>query len=83
MLRTLKGLQDGLGMLNDLEVARGKGQAMAEGGGKAAGDSEIEGVQEAYAIGLAVGLRLRGSAELLHRAAKDYDALMDIKPFWR
>jgi len=83
MLRTLKGLQDGLGMLNDLEVARGKGQALAEGGGKAAGDSEIEGVQEAYAIGLAVGLRMAGSAELLEQAAEDYDALMDIKPFWR
>lgn len=83
MLETLKGLQDGLGVLNDLEVARGKGQALAEGGGKAAGDSEVEGVQEAYAIGLAVGLRLTGSADLLGKAAKDYDALMDIKPFWR
>ena len=83
MLKTLKGLQEGLGVLNDLEVAQGKGQALAEGGGKAAGDSEIEGVQEAYAIGLAVGLRLSGSAELLQKAARDYDALMDIKPFWR
>ena len=83
MLRTLRGLQDSLGMLNDLEVARGKAQALAEGGGKAAGDSEIEGVQEAYAIGLAVGLRLAGSAELLAQAAREYDALMDIKPFWR
>jgi len=83
MLKTLKGLQDGLGALNDLEVARGKGQALAEGGGKAAGDSEIEGVQEAYAIGLAVGLRLTGQADLLAKAARDYDALMDIKPFWR
>jgi CHAD domain-containing protein len=83
MLKTLKGLQDGLGALNDVEVARGKGQALAEGGGRAAGDSEIEGVQEAYAIGIAVGLRLTGEAELLAQAAKDYDALMDIKPFWR
>jgi hypothetical protein len=40
-------------------------------------------VQEAYAIGLAVGLRMTGSAELLRKAGKDYDALMDIKPFWR
>jgi inorganic triphosphatase YgiF len=83
MLKTLKSLQDGLGVLNDLQVARGKGQALAEGGGKAAGDSEIEGVQEAYAIGLAIGLRLTGELELLAKAAKDYDALMDIKPFWR
>jgi inorganic triphosphatase YgiF len=83
MLKALKSLQEGLGVLNDLEVAQGKGQAFAESGGKAAGDSEIEGVQEAYAIGLAIGLRLTGSAELLAKAARDYDALMDIKPFWR
>jgi CHAD domain-containing protein len=83
MLAALKNLQDGLGMLNDLEVARGKGQALAEGGGRAAGDSEIDGVQEAYAIGLAVGLRLTGQADLLEHAANNYDALMGIKPFWR
>jgi inorganic triphosphatase YgiF len=83
MLETLKGLQDGLGVLNDVEVARGKGQAFAEGGGRVAGDSDIEGVQEAYAIGLAVGLRVTGSEALLAKAAKDYDAVMDIKPFWR
>jgi CHAD domain-containing protein len=83
MLKALKGLQDGLGVLNDLQVAQGKGLALAESGGRAAGDSEIEGVQEAYAIGLAVGLRLTGTEDLLGQAAKDYDALMDIKPFWR
>jgi triphosphatase len=83
MLKALKGLQDGLGVLNDVEVARGKGQAFAEGGGRVAGDSDIEGVQEAYAIGLAVGLRLTGSEALLAEAARNYDALMDIKPFWR
>jgi inorganic triphosphatase YgiF len=83
MLKALKGLQDGLGVLNDLQVAQGKGLTLAESGGRAAGDSDIEGVQEAYAIGLAIGLRLTGQAELLEQAAKDYDALMDIKPFWR
>jgi CHAD domain-containing protein len=83
MLKALKGLQDGLGVLNDLQVAIGKGQAFAEGGGRVAGDSDIEGVQEAYAIGLAVGLRLTDSEDLLEKAARDYDALMDIKPFWR
>ena len=83
MLKALRGLQEGLGVLNDLEVAQGKGLALAEGGGRAAGDSEVEGVQEAYAIGLAVGLRLTGTTDLLDRAAKDYDALMVVKPFWR
>ena len=83
MLGALKGLQDGLGVLNDLQVAQGKGQAFAEGGGRVAGDSDVEGVQEAYAIGLAVGLRLTASEDLLNKAARDYDALMDIRPFWR
>jgi hypothetical protein len=26
---------------------------------------------------------MEGAAALLDQAAKDYDALMDIKPFWR
>jgi inorganic triphosphatase YgiF len=83
MLTALRGLQDTLGVLNDLQVAQGKGQAFAESGGRVAGDSDIEGVQEAYAIGLAVGLRLTGAEALLDKAAMDYHALMDIKPFWR
>jgi CHAD domain-containing protein len=83
MLTSLKGLQDSLGVLNDLQVAQGKGQAFAETGGRVAGDSDVEGVQEAYAIGLAVGLRLTGAEALLDKATMDYHALMDIKPFWR
>src|SRR5262249_1347041 len=83
MLKALKAWQDGLGVLNDLRVAQGKGLALAEGGGRVAGDSDIAGVQEAYAIGIAIGLRLTGETELLDQAARDYDALMDIKPFWR
>jgi inorganic triphosphatase YgiF len=83
MLETLKALQDGLGALNDLKVAREHGQALAEGGGKVAGESEAEGHQQAYAAGLAIGLRLNGTEGLLDKAAKDWDALMDLRPFWR
>jgi inorganic triphosphatase YgiF len=83
MLDRLKALQDGLGVLNDLKVAREHGLALAEGGGKVAGDSEAEGHQQAYAVGLAIGLRLPGAEDLVDRAAEDWDALMDLKPFWR
>ena len=83
MLGALKALQDGLGLLNDMKVARDKGLAIAESGGRAAGDSEAEGVQEAYAAGLMIGLRLKDSAALLDQARKDWSDLMDAKPFWR
>jgi triphosphatase len=83
MLAGLKALQDGLGLLNDMSVARGKGLAVAEGGGRVAGDSEAQGAQEAYAAGLMIGLRLADSGPLLRQARKDWDAVIAIKPFWR
>jgi inorganic triphosphatase YgiF len=83
MLDTLRGLQDGLGVLNDLKVARAKGLAFAEGGGRVAGDSEAEGHQQAYAAGIAIGLRLTGTDALLGKAQKHHDRLMAIAPFWR
>jgi inorganic triphosphatase YgiF len=83
MLEILLRLQDGLGALNDSQVALTRGLALAEGGGRAARESEAEGHQQAYAAGLAVGLRLAQESALLDRAAADHDALMDIKPFWR
>lgn len=83
MLAALKALQDGLGRLNDMKVARDKGLALAESGGRVAGDSEAEGAQEAYAAGLMIGLRLKDSDALLDQARKDWAALMDAKPFWR
>jgi len=83
MLETLKALQEGLGALNDLKVAREHGLALAEGGGKVAGDSEAEGHQQAYAAGLAIGMRLQNAEGLIDKAADDYDRLMTLKPFWR
>ena len=82
-LERLRALQDDLGSLNDMTVALGKGLALAESGGRAAGDSEAEGLQEAFAAGLMLGVRAQSEADLLDRAADHYDALMDAKPFWR
>jgi CHAD domain-containing protein len=83
VLARVKGLQDDLGALNDLKVARERGLALAEGGGRAAGDSETEGAQEAFAAGLMIGVRLADEAALLERAWAAYEALMEVKPFWR
>ena len=82
-LETLCAMQDGLGALNDLIVAREKGLALAEGGGRAAGDSETEGAQQAFAAGLMIGARVVSEAELLKTAAAHYDALIEAKRFWR
>ena len=83
MLTALRSLQDSLGALNDMAVARRRGLALAEGGGRVAGESEAEGQQQAYAVGLAIGLRLTATQELLARAEAAYDALSAIKAFWR
>jgi hypothetical protein len=64
-------------------VARDTGLALAEGGGRVAGDSETEGAQQAFAAGLMIGLRVMSEKELLKEAAQHYDALMAAKRFWR
>ncbi len=83
MLAALRRLQDSLGALNDMAVARHNGLALAEGGGRVAGESEAEGQQQAYAAGLAIGLRLTATQDLLSQAAEAHDGLTTIKPFWR
>jgi len=83
MLTALRSLQDSLGALNDMAVARRRGLALAEGGGRVAGESEAEGQQQAYAVGLAIGLRLTATQDLLARAEAACDALSAIKAFWR
>jgi inorganic triphosphatase YgiF len=82
-LETLKALQDSLGALNDLKFARDQGLALAEGGGRACGDSETEGAQEAFAAGLMIGARLGSQDALLEQARGRYEALMEMKAFWR
>lgn len=79
----LKGLQNALGELNDLEVARAQGLVLAEGGGRAAGDTAVEGARQAFAAGLMVGARARSQKPLLDRAARLYDKLTEAEPFWR
>jgi inorganic triphosphatase YgiF len=82
-LRTLRLLQDALGALNDLHVARQAGLALAEGGGRAAGESEIEGAQQAFAAGLMIGARAQDEASLMQAAETHYKSLIAAKPFWR
>lgn len=82
-LRTLRLFQDALGALNDLHVARQAGLALAEGGGRAAGESEIEGAQQAFAAGLMIGARAQDEASLLKAAEIHYKSLIAAKRFWR
>ena len=79
----LKKLQDSLGRLNDMEVAREQGLLLAETGGRAAGDTAAEGARQAFAAGLMIGARAETGKPLLKKAAKLFDRLMREKPFWR
>jgi inorganic triphosphatase YgiF len=81
--QTLKGLQEALGELNDLQVARQQGLALAESGGRSAGDSAAEGARQAFAAGLMIGARARAEKKRLKKAAKLLDRLVDARPFWR
>ena len=82
-IKTLKSLQDALGCLNDLEVARQQGLALAESGGRASGVSAAQGARQAFAAGLMIGARARAEKPLLNKADKLLDKLMGDKPFWR
>ncbi|HUO22044.1 MAG TPA: CHAD domain-containing protein [Caulobacteraceae bacterium] len=82
-LATLKDLQEVLGQLNDLEVAREQGLSLAETGGRAAGDTAREGARQAFAAGLMIGVRARGEGALLKRSIKLYDRFAKAEPFWR
>ncbi|HVY33895.1 MAG TPA: CHAD domain-containing protein [Caulobacteraceae bacterium] len=81
--QTLKGLQDALGSLNDLEVARRHGLALAESGGRAAGDSATQGARQAFAAGLMIGARAKSEKPMLKTAGKLLDKLVAAEPFWR
>jgi len=80
---TLKGLQDALGALNDLQVARQQGLVLAESGGRPAGDSAVDGVRQAFAAGLMIGARTRAEKPLLKEAERLQDRLLNDRPFWR
>ena len=81
--KILKGLQDSLGQLNDLEVARAQGQRLAEAGGRAAGEGVIQGARQAFAAGLMIGARAQAEKPLLKEAAKLHERLVEAERFWR
>lgn len=72
-ISALKGLQDGLGALNDLAVA-------PEVALKSAGAREPE---LAFAAGEIVGRRRAEEGPLIKAAASAWDELKDHRPFWR
>ena len=82
-VHTLKRLQDALGELNDLEVARQQGLSLAESGGRPAGDTAAEGARQAFAAGLMIGSRAQAQKPLLKKAERLLDRLLSDKPFWR
>lgn len=82
-IRALKGLQEALGDLNDLQVARQQGLRLAESGGRPAGDTAIQAAREAFAAGLMIGARTRAEKPLLNEANRLMDKLLSDRPFWR
>lgn len=81
--RTLKRLQDVLGALNDMEVARRQGLILAESGGRPAGDSATDGARQAFAAGLMIGAKARDEKPLLKEAAHLLAKLLSDRPIWR
>jgi inorganic triphosphatase YgiF len=71
-LSRLEAMQDALGELNDIAVARRK--ALADAGPDA---------ETAFAAGRAVGRREHGERALIKAAAAAAEGLRDAKPFWR
>ena len=71
-LTALRGMQDALGELNDIEVARRKGPAFAAGS-----------ADDAFAAGLIVGVRAKSEKALARKAVRHYERLYQHKPFWR
>lgn len=82
-IQTLKRLQDALGELNDLEVARQQGLMLAESCGRPAGDTAADGARQAFAAGLMIGSRVQAQKPLLKKAERLLDRLLSDKPFWR
>lgn len=73
--KALKKMQNRLGELNDIATARAVIEAAANDPGAPRSSS--------FAAGMTVADLESRKDELLDRAAKAYDGLMDAKPFWR
>ncbi|MNY60817.1 hypothetical protein D3C86_1974170 [compost metagenome] len=68
----MERVQDRLGELNDLAVARDK----------IPGEADLNDAQTAFAAGRVVGRRERDEAALLSVAVKACSRFRDAKPFW-
>ncbi len=71
--RRLAALQDSLGALNDIAIARRRAQRLSAGAPPAA----------ATAAGLVVGLRVADTAGLLDKVAGQFAALIDARAPWK
>jgi len=71
-LKALERVQDRLGELNDLAVARDK----------IPGEADLNDAQTAFAAGRVIGRRERDEATLLSAAVKACSRFHDAKPFW-
>ena len=71
--QAIRGLQDRLGELNDLAVARAKAPRLLGGGGS----------QAAFAAGLIIGRREENEAELRQAAETAFRAFREARPYWR
>src|SRR6201999_536544 len=76
LLKALKDFQDNLGALNDLAVARERGLAFAETGGRIAGEDDMAAAQQAFAVGLMIGARSGGEKAMLKTAQSQYQAVL-------
>lgn len=72
-LAHLKQLQDQLGELNDIAVARDR----------LLDDPELQEPRTAFAAGRMVGWRERGQPRLLKSASHSFEAWASIRPFWK
>ena len=72
-LKALERMQDSLGALNDLAVARDR----------IPGEAHLDDAEVAFAAGRVIGRRERDEAALLTASVKSCRGLQDTKPFWR
>lgn len=71
--QAIRVLQDRLGELNDLAVARAKAPRLLG----------VRGAQAAFVAGLIIGRREENEAELRKAAATAFGAFREAKPYWR
>jgi CHAD domain-containing protein len=78
-IRKVTRLQDDLGRMNDLSVARGTLAALVESTG---GDGAASGNSLAFVAGGVLGWHQASAAAAERRLVKDWYAFAGVKPFW-